>query len=144
MNRRVNKKFATETNQLPGFHRIYSVNALFFILKKRDKLICLWKQNDILHLCYKFTKSFPSYDSPERQFHCFVFIFYLVDGTCKIFVERDCDCPVYDPKPEFLQGGGKCVSFHYHPPLIFFSTPNLSTCKTVVHSLKTTLNSYTK
>lgn len=41
MNRRVNKKFATETNQLPGFHRIYSVNALFFILKKRDKLICL-------------------------------------------------------------------------------------------------------
>lgn len=73
----------------------------FFLFKKtRDKLICLWKQNDILHLCYKLTNSFPSYDSPERQFHCFVFIFYLVDGTCKIFVERDCYCPVYDRRPK--------------------------------------------
>lgn len=24
------------------------------------------------------------------------------------------------PKPEFLQGGGKCVSFHYPPPPHFF------------------------
>lgn len=36
MNRRVNKKIATETNQLPGFHRIYSVNALFFLFKKNE------------------------------------------------------------------------------------------------------------
>lgn len=31
----------------------------FFLFKKtRDKLICLWKQNDILHLCYKSPKVF--------------------------------------------------------------------------------------
>lgn len=81
---------------------VFIALMLYFFLfkKKRDKLICLWKQNDILHLCYKFTKSFPSYDNSERQFHGFVFIFYLVDGTCKIFVERDCDCPVYDRRPK--------------------------------------------
>lgn len=45
-------------------------------------------------------QKFPSYVNSERQFHGFVFIFYLVDGTCKIFVERDCDCPVYDRRPK--------------------------------------------
>lgn len=36
LNRRVNKtKCATETSQLPGFHRIYSVYALFLFQETR-------------------------------------------------------------------------------------------------------------
>lgn len=129
---------------------VFIAFMLYFYFKKREKLVCLWKQNDILDLCNKFTKTFPSCDISERQFYYNVFIFLLVDGTCKIFVERAMIVIALflttGLKPEWLQGGGKCVSFHY-PFLIFFQLQTYRRAKLTLpkklpwtYFSKTTLN----